>query len=87
MQAILTQYYPESGRIIAKCARGKIYIPRDFGMNMEQAHIESASILIKTFIAEDESPSGKHPEGKSQWRAKFASGQLPDGTYAHVFID
>lgn len=90
MQAIQTKYIPPTNtrgsRIKAKCDRGFITISHPIQETGELAHRHAVSCLIEKFVREDTKLYGT-PRDKNPWNRTFVTGGLPDGTYAHVFID
>ena len=88
MQAIQTKYLPCSNvrgsRIKAKCDRGSIVIDYPHELSGDKCHIAAADALIAKFVAEDENRYGTN---RNPWANRRVCGGLPDGTYAHVFVD
>jgi len=88
MQAIITKYSvsPRTGtsRVIAKCERGWILRPWPQELDVEQAHRWACDELCAKFDAEDVERYGS--KGAGLWTRPKASGQLPSGEWAHVFI-
>lgn len=90
MQAIITKYLPATNfrgsRVKASCQRAFIIVDWDHANNPEQMHIAAAQSLIRKFLAEDKK---RYPSDASvnPWSRKRCCGQLPDGSYAHVFCD
>ena len=90
MQAIITKYIPATNtrgsRIKAKCERGSITISYPDELRSEDVHIFAAKKLVEKFTQEDLKQYGT-PLDKNPWMKPRASGELPDGSTAHVFID
>ena len=88
MQAIQTKYLPTTesngSRIKAKCARGSITIPLDYGLSGDAIHRAAVLALVLRFLDEDESKGT--PRETNFWNRAFVSGSLPDGSMAHVFV-
>lgn len=88
MQSIQTKYLPATesngSRIKAKCARGSITIPLDYGLSGDAIHRAAVLALVLRFLDEDEAKG--IPRETNFWNRAFVSGSLPDGTYAHVFL-
>jgi hypothetical protein len=79
MQSIQTKYLPATthrgSRIKAICERGTLTMPYRYDMDGYDCHRETARQLFdKLFSKEFGGP------------VVFATGCLPDGTYAHVII-
>jgi hypothetical protein len=89
MQAIITTYLSatntKGSRISAKCERGTITIGYQYEGDDQAAHIAAADALIAKFVAEDAKRYGSNPE-RNPWAKPRATGQLPSGSYAHVFL-
>ena len=89
MQAIMTKFIPatdtKGDRIKAQADRGSIMIPWP-GTNVETAHIRAADALVDKFIAEDTKTYGSDPK-TNPWGRRRAIGALPNGTFAHVFVE
>jgi hypothetical protein len=90
MQAIITTYKPATNthgsRIKATCERGTLTVPVDHSLDTEQRHIAAAQALINRFIKEDQLTRSEHPID-NPWNRPRAVGQLPSGSYAHVFVN
>jgi hypothetical protein len=90
MQAIITTYKPATNahgsRILARCTRGSITVPYDHELDTEQNHIAAAQALVNRFIKEDQLTRSEHPID-NPWNRERAVGQLPSGSYAHVFVN
>jgi len=77
MQAILTKYLPytntKPSRIKASCQAGSITVSYKHELNLEENHERACALLI----------------AKLGWsyatHGETVCGQLPNGTYAHVF--
>jgi hypothetical protein len=90
MQAILTKLFLPTdcrdARIKASCARGSCFVTVQNGH--ADSHIAAAKKLIQKFLKEDKVNWTTYDESKNSWWAKpFVSGSLPNGTYAHVFVN
>jgi hypothetical protein len=89
MQAIHTKYLPATdsngSRIKAKCARGSITIPFSYELIGDETHRAAVHALVNRFLKEDEAKGT--PRETNFWNRAFVSGSLPDGTYAHVFLN
>lgn len=87
-QAFITKYIPatnnKSARIKVQCARGKIFLYYNDQFDIEQNHILAVKELISRFVDEDERKYKTPPEN-NPWRTHFITGNLPDGSYCHVF--
>ena len=90
MQAIITTYKPATNahgsRILARCTRGSITVPYDHELDTEQNHIAAAQALINRFVKKDLLERSEPPSG-NPWNRPRAVGQLPSGSYAHVFVN
>lgn len=88
MQSIQTKYLPATesngSRIKAKCARGSITIPLDYGLSGDEIHRAAVLALVLRFLDEDESKGT--PRETNFWYSDFVSGSLPDGSMAHIFL-
>lgn len=90
MQAIVTKFFPctntKPDRIQAKAARGSKFFSVNsekmvkFSGNSEENHRTAARELCEFFCREDVARCGG-----SKWMGELFTGQLPDGSYAHVF--
>jgi hypothetical protein len=90
MQSIITKYLPatnfKGSRIKASCERGTIIIPYNCGRSEEGSHCAAAQSLVNRFIEEDTAQYGTDP-AKNPWVGRTrAVGQIPSGSYVHVFI-
>jgi len=90
MQAIHTKYLPATttrgSRIKATCERASKTFDYPCELNAGEAvHSWAAKQLIAGFLAEDKKKYGTEPS-KNPWSRPMATGGLPDGSYAHVFI-
>lgn len=87
MQAILTKIIPATNtkptRIKAVCARGSLTVARDTDLDYEQDHKQAAKALAVKFSALD-TDAGIPLDG-SPWLRPTVCGQLPDGSFAHVY--
>lgn len=74
MQAIQTRYKgptaTQGSRVVASCGSGRVSVPYDHGLDMMGNHEAAALALCK----------------RSGWAVPSGCGQLPDGSYAHVFL-
>lgn len=74
MQAIQTKYLPvtntKGSRIKATCAAKSITVGWDYGLNVEENHIQAAMLLVVEL----------------GWNVELKSGQLKDGSFVHVSI-
>jgi hypothetical protein len=90
MQAIQTKYLcptnTKGGRIKATCARGSIVVEWDHALNPDQNHRQARVRLCAKFAAEDREQYGT-PLNENPWSRHMAMGQLPDGSWAHVFVE
>lgn len=72
MQAIQTKYHgptnSNGSRFTARCDAGRITVPYDHALGVEDNHIRAAKALMS----------------KLGWQAALFTGALPDGSYAHV---
>ena len=89
MQAIITKALPwthlRGMRIKASCARGSVTLGVE---NFSEAcHIGVAGFLRDKFIEEDLKRCEGAKREDSGWSKSFVTGNLPDGNYAHVFIN
>lgn len=92
MQAIQTKIIPATNfrptRIKAWCARGSITVPYYSLPNeggFEQKHINAALKLIDKFVKEDAESYGE-TKHQNPWVRHYATGCLPNGDFAHVFL-
>lgn len=89
MQAIQTKYLPATdrrgSRIKATCERGSIIIDYPHDLSGDEVHREAVRQLIEKFVEEDRVNYKSHPAW-NPWRREFATGCLPDGTFAHVLL-
>jgi len=90
MQAIITKIIPATNtkptRIKAFCARGSITIGYPHEFSGDAVHHHAATRLCAKFYEEDKKQNGT-PLNKNPWGRHRVIGQLPNGDYAHVFID
>jgi hypothetical protein len=92
MQAIQTKILHATNtkptRIKAWCARGSITLsaPLAYAVSDERAHAAIAQMLVSRFAVEDFKEYGT-PHAKNPWSKARKVGCLPDGSFAHVFID
>jgi hypothetical protein len=88
MQSIQTKYLPATNhlgaRIKATCERGSITIPFPYDLSGDAIHRMAVYALVNRFLDEDKSRG--IPAESNPWGYNFATGGLPDGTYAHVFV-
>jgi hypothetical protein len=88
MQAIHSKHLPATNsrgsRIKATCERGSITIPYPHDLSGDKCHREAVHQLVARFCAEDFKSYGT-PIESNPWNRFFATGSLPDGTFAHVF--
>lgn len=88
MQAIQTKVLPATNtlgtRIKATCERGSFTIPYPDGKDLGDAHHVAARYLTTQFANEDSKHYGTNLS-RNPWLRPFVTGQLPDGSYAHVF--
>lgn len=89
MQAIHTKYLPATdtreSRIKATCERGSITIPYPHELSGDEVQREAVRQLVSRFCAEDLKSYGT-PIESNPWNRPFATGGLPDGTFAHVLL-
>jgi hypothetical protein len=90
MQAIITTYKPATNtrgsRILARCTRGSISVSYDYDLDSDFNHIAAAQALVNRFIKEDQLTRSEPPR-LNPWNRDRAVGQLPNGSYAHVFVN
>ena len=90
MQAIITTYKfatnTRGSRILARCTRGSISVSYDYELDSDFNHIAAAQALVNRFIKEDQITRSEHPID-NPWNRDRAVGQLPSGSYAHVFVN
>lgn len=92
MQAIQTKVLcptnTKGTRIKATCCRGSLTIsaPDNWSVSDERAHAYAAKQLVGKFIEQDAKEYGT-PRNENPWGRHFSTGCLPDGSFAHVFID
>ena len=79
MQAIQTKYLPATNyrgsRVKATCEKGTLTLPYRYDCDQYECHRETARQLFSKLFSKDFSTP-----------VVFATGCLPDGTYAHVII-
>ena len=79
MQAIKTKYLPATNyrgsRVKATCEKGTLTLPYRYDCDQFECHRETARQLFEKLFSKDFSTP-----------MVFATGCLPDGTYAHVLI-
>jgi len=89
MQAIHTKYIAPSNvkgaRIKAACERGSLTVSYPYDLSGDACHIFARQALVDKFVREDAARYGSDAD-KNPWARPMACGQLPDGTYAHVFV-
>ena len=87
MQAIQTKFIgatnSEGSRIKASCERGTVTVPYPHELSGEHCHRYAVDFLIAKFVKDD---AGKYGTHANPWSSPYVTGELPDGTYAHVFI-
>ena len=87
MQAIITKFFgptnARGARIKAAAMRGTITVSYDHSMDSESNHVAAAQALKEKFQFEDPAAHRAH----SYWVQPTVTGTLPDGTYAHVYIN
>ena len=86
MQAIETKW-SAPGKIRAKAARGArtFNVPGDLDGDREK-HVWAARELGRVFRALDVKEYGMKDAG-ANWTSPIASGCLPNGNWAHVYVD
>jgi len=88
MQSIQTKFLSvtesKGSRIKAKCARGSITIPLDYGLSGDDIHRAAVMALVLRFLDEDFTKG--MPRETNFWSRAFVSGSLPDGSMAHIFL-
>ena len=88
MQAIITKHLQSTNshgaRIKATCERGSFTIGFPYELTGDAVHIAAASALIERILAED--LRAGWPIESNPFNRPFATGTLPDGSVAHVFI-
>ena len=94
MQAIITKaLHPTNTRgcrIKARCARGSWVVSYPDAQSDEAAHVFAVNALVARFADEDARPAPKGyatPRNENTWLRPRAVGQLPDGSYAHVYVE
>lgn len=91
MQAILTKYIPATNtkpsRIKATAERGSLTRSWQYDGRAEDEHRAAAAALCQMFADEDAKALGEGSRAYNTWARPFVTGCLPDGSYAHVFID
>lgn len=82
MQAIQTKYHgptnTRGSRITAKCAAGSLTLGYDHSLNPDGNHKAAAEALCRKL--------GWVPKPGENRYTPMTSGQLSDGSYAHVFL-
>ena len=90
MQAIITTYKPATNtrgsRILARCTRGSISVSYDYDLDSGFNHIAAAQALVNRFVKEDQLTRSEPPR-LNPWNRDRAVGQLPSGSYVHVFVN
>ena len=90
MQAIITTYKPATNvhgsHILARCTRGSISVSYDHDLDSGFNHIAAAQALVNRFVKDDQLTRSEHPID-NPWNRDRAVGQLPSGSYAHVFVN
>jgi hypothetical protein len=90
MQAIITTYKfatnTRGSRILARCTRGSISVSYDHSLDNCANHIAAAQALVNRFVKEDQLTRSEPPR-LNPWNRDRAVGQLPSGSYAHVFVN
>ena len=90
MQAIITTYKfatnTRGSRILARCTRGSISVSYDHSLDNCANHIAAAQALVNQFVKEDQLTRSESPR-LNPWNRPRAVGQLPSGSYAHVFVN
>ena len=90
MQAIITTYKfatnTRGSRIFARCTRGSISVSYDHSLDNCANHIAAAQALVNRFVKEDQLTRSEPPR-LNPWNRPRAVGQLPSGSYAHVFVN
>lgn len=88
MQAIITRYHGptnfKGSRYSARCSRGRITVSAQCELNSEQNHKAAAAALVARFVKEDAERYGTR---ENPWARPLISGELPDGSMAHVSPD
>lgn len=89
MQAIITKFIPATNyrpsRYKATCQRGSITVSAACELNNEENHEMARNLLCHEFASQDTIKYGGTLMA-NPWMRKMVCGQLPDGSYAHVFI-
>lgn len=89
MQAIHTKYICptnfKGSRYKATCAAGAITVSADDALGFDDNHSAACDALCKKLDDDREKKYGK--DSKRVWSQPKVCGQLPDGSYAHVFLD
>lgn len=91
MQSIQSRYIPASNvhgsRIKAWCDRGSVTVSYPHELSGDAVHRFAVDALIAKFNAEDAKQYGPASITPGRgWNAPYATGQLPGGDYAHVFV-
>jgi len=88
LQAILTKYHgPSNTRgsyMSAKCEALSIRVSYDDALNLDENHVAACDELCRRMDEQSAKKYGSTMPGT--WSKPKASGQLPTGEYAHVFI-
>jgi hypothetical protein len=88
MQAIITRYVCPTNfrgsRISARCQAKRIIVEWDHALNPEENHKAACDALCKSLDASCQARYGA--DFCPNWTRPKVSGQLHDGSYAHVFL-
>ena len=88
MQAIQTKYLPATNyrgsRVKATCERGSITIDYPHELSGDAVHVAAADALVARFVKED---AERYGTKVNTWSRPRVCGGLPDGTYAHVYVE
>lgn len=89
MQAIVTKYLcPTNVRVSrykATAQVGSVTVSADDALSLDENHAAVCAALCKKLDDANEVKYG--PNARRTWSQPKAVGQLPDGTWVHVFID
>ena len=89
MQAIITKFLPATNtrpaQIKASCGRRPSFLRSiDYGGNIEDECIRTVDAMVEDFAAEDLVKYGT-PIAGNPWLKPRVCGQIPNGSYVHVF--
>ncbi len=88
-QVIVTKFIgptnTKGGRYKASCQRGSLTVSERSELSPEKNHVFACAELCRKFARED-MVKYKTLASHNPWLKRTVSGQLPDGTVAHVFV-